>query len=91
MVQALKNWRHYLPPKEFVVYTDNHSLSFLNNQEKLSHRHMKWVEQLQSYTFAIKHKKGQANKVADVLRNRIMMIQEVKLQSMGIDSLRGMH
>lgn len=48
MVQALKKWRHYLLPKEFVVFTDNHALSFLNSQEKLSHRHMKWVEDLQA-------------------------------------------
>lgn len=46
MVQALKKWRHYLLSKEFVVYTDNHALSFLKSQEKLIHRHMKWVEQL---------------------------------------------
>ena len=30
MVQALKIWRHYLLPKEFIVYTNNHALSFLN-------------------------------------------------------------
>ena len=46
MVQALKKWRHYLIPKEFVVYTDNHALSFLNSQEKISVKHLKWVEKL---------------------------------------------
>jgi ribonuclease HI len=44
LVQALKKWRYYLFPKEFVVFTDNQALSFLNNQEKLSHKHTKWVE-----------------------------------------------
>jgi len=26
VVQALKKWRHYLLPKEFVLYSDNHVL-----------------------------------------------------------------
>ena len=26
IVQALKHWRHYLMPKEFVLYSDNHDL-----------------------------------------------------------------
>ena len=46
MVQALKKWRHYLIPKDFLVYTDNHALSFLNSQKKLSVSNLKWVEQL---------------------------------------------
>ena len=41
MDQSLRKWRHYLLPKEFVVYTNNHALSFLNRQEKLNHRHVK--------------------------------------------------
>ena len=41
LVQTLKRWRHYLLPKEFVVYTDNQALSFLNSQDKLSHTNMK--------------------------------------------------
>lgn len=39
MVQSLKKWRHYLLPKEFIVYTDNHALSFLHNQDKLNQKH----------------------------------------------------
>ena len=26
IVQAVKHWRHYLMPKEFVLYSDNHAL-----------------------------------------------------------------
>jgi hypothetical protein len=26
VIQALKKWRHYLVPKEFVLYSDNHAL-----------------------------------------------------------------
>jgi hypothetical protein len=29
IVQALKKWRHYLIPKEFVLYSDNHALQFV--------------------------------------------------------------
>ena len=56
LVQALKKWRHYLMPKEFVLYTDNHALKFISNQTKLNQRHVKWVEFLQNFTFVIKHK-----------------------------------
>ena len=29
VIQALKKWRHYLVPKEFVLYNDNHALQFV--------------------------------------------------------------
>jgi hypothetical protein len=29
IIQALKKWRHYLVPKEFVLYSDNHALQFV--------------------------------------------------------------
>ena len=77
MVQSLRKWRHYLLPKEFFVYTDSYALSFLNRQEKLNHRHMKWIEFLQPYTFTIKNKKGESNKVVDALSRRNLTIQEV--------------
>ena len=44
VVQALKKWRHYLMPKEFILYSDNHALQFINIQPKLNQRHAKWVE-----------------------------------------------
>ena len=36
IIQALKKWRHYLIPKEFVLYSDNHALQFMSQQEKLN-------------------------------------------------------
>jgi hypothetical protein len=44
IIQTLKKWRHYLIPKEFVLYSDNHALQFVTRKEKLNQRHVKWVE-----------------------------------------------
>ena len=29
IVQSLKKWRHYLFPKEFIMYSDNHALQYI--------------------------------------------------------------
>jgi hypothetical protein len=55
VIQALKKWRHYLVPKEFVLYSDNHALQFITKQEKLNQKHAKWVEYMQNFTFVINH------------------------------------
>jgi hypothetical protein len=44
IIQALKKWRHYLIPREFVLYSDNHALQYVTQQEKLNQRQAKWVE-----------------------------------------------
>jgi hypothetical protein len=40
VIQALKKWRQYLVPKEFVLYNDNHALQFVTRQEKLNQNHV---------------------------------------------------
>jgi hypothetical protein len=67
IVQALRHWRHYLVPKEFVLFTDHIALRYVNTQKKLDNRHAKWVFFLQGYTFVLKHKSGRHNQVADAL------------------------
>jgi hypothetical protein len=41
VIQALKKWKHYLVPKEFVFNSDNYDLQFVTQQEKLNQKHVK--------------------------------------------------
>jgi hypothetical protein len=70
IIQALKKWRHYLVPQEYVLYRDNQALQFITRQEKLNQRHVKWVEFMQNFTFDIEHIAGNVKKVVDALSRR---------------------
>jgi ribonuclease HI len=74
IIQALKKWRHYLVPKEFVLYSDNQALQFITQQEKLNQIHAKWKDFMQNYTFFIKHISHNANKVVDALSRRCLIL-----------------
>jgi len=91
VVQALKHWRHYLLGNEFVLFSDNSALQYVTQQHKLNHKHAKWVEYLQSFTFVLKHISGQANKVADALSRRVLLLQESSIQVMGFEHLKDLY
>jgi hypothetical protein len=91
IIQALKKWRHYLIPREFVLYSDNHALQFVTQQEKLNQKHVKWVEYMQNFTFLIKHISGTANKVVDALSRKCLLLQEFRVKTLGFDDLRNMY
>jgi hypothetical protein len=91
VTQALKKWRLYLVPKEFVLYSDNHALQFVTQQEKLNQKHVKWVEFMQNFTFVIKHISGTANKVADALCRKCLLMQEFKVKTLGFDNFKEMY
>eukprot|EP00253_Pinus_taeda_P015626 PITA_15626 len=91
VVQALKHWRHYLLGNEFVLFSDNSALQYVMQQHKLNHKHTKWVEYLQSFTFMLKHISGQANKVADSLSRRALLLQESRIQVMGFEHLKDLY
>ena len=78
-------------PKEFVLYSDNHALQFINSQPKLNQKHAKWVEYLQNFTFDIKHTSGKSNKGVDDLSRVILILQEIKVSSLGFESLTNMY
>jgi hypothetical protein len=91
VIKALKKWRHYLIPKEFVLYYDNKALHFITRQDKLNQRHAKWVEFMQNFTFVIKHISKSANKVVDDLRRRCLILQEFQVETLGFEHLKEMY
>jgi ribonuclease HI len=91
VIQALKKWRHYLVPKEFVLYSDNHALQFMMQQGKLNQKHAKWVEFMQNFTFVTKHISGTANKVVDALSRKCFLMKEFKVKTLGFDNLKEMY
>ena len=70
IIQSLCHWRHYLLPKEFVLFSDHDALKNLHDQKKISDRHARWIEYMQDFVFVIRHKKGKDNAVADALSRR---------------------
>jgi hypothetical protein len=91
MIQALKKWGHYLIPKEFVLYSDNHALQFITRQEKLNQKHAKWVEFMHNFNFVIKHIAGTTNKVADSLSKRSLIVHEFQVKTLGFKHLNEMY
>ncbi|XP_057994977.1 uncharacterized protein LOC110659821 [Hevea brasiliensis] len=74
LVRALETWQHYLWPKEFVIHSDHESLKYIKSQHKLSRRHAKWVEFIESFPYVVKYKQGKENVVADALSRRYNLL-----------------
>lgn len=66
-VLAIKRFRPYVEMMKFTVITDHASLKWLMSLKDLSGRLARWSLQLQAYDFAIEHRKGTENIVADTL------------------------
>ncbi|XP_057997280.1 uncharacterized protein LOC131176296 [Hevea brasiliensis] len=70
LVRTLDTWQHYLWPKKFIIHSDHESLKYIKSQHKLSRRHAKWVEFIESFPYVVKYKQGKENVVADALSRR---------------------
>ena len=78
-------------PKEFVLFSENYALPYNMQQHKLNHKHAKWVEFLQSFTFVLKHISGQTNKVVVALSRRSLIMQESQVQVLGFYYLKDLY
>ena len=75
-------------PHEFVLYSNHETLIYLNSQKKLNPRYAKWVEYIQAYTFVLKHRARNENKVADALSRRSLILNTIKTEVLGFDQIK---
>jgi hypothetical protein len=69
---------------------DEWKTTFKTN-EKLNQKHAKSVEYMQNFTFVIKHISGTANKVADALSQKCLLLQEFIVKTLGFENLKDMY
>lgn len=85
MIRALEHWSHYLKVQPFVLYTDHESLKNIHGQHKLSPKHARWVEFLQTFNFSAKYKTGKTNVIADALSRRHNMLAVLDARILGFE------
>jgi hypothetical protein len=72
IVEALKEWRHYLLGQEVHLYTDHDSLRYL--QAGSGHptpRQIRWLSYTAEFNLKVSHIKGEKIVVADALSRRV--------------------
>ncbi|KAF0710524.1 hypothetical protein As57867_005504, partial [Aphanomyces stellatus] len=64
---ALGKWRHYLHGNRFDVYTDNSCCKWFMTTPVLTPKLTRWLEFFSCFDFALHHRPGKLNVVADAL------------------------
>jgi hypothetical protein len=70
ILMAVDHWRPYLLHDEFIIYTDQHSLSHLTEQKLNTSWQQKVFTKLLGLQYKILYKKGIENGAADALSRR---------------------
>ncbi|GKU88729.1 hypothetical protein SLEP1_g2959 [Rubroshorea leprosula] len=63
----------------------------LKGQGKLSRRHAKWVEFLETFPYVIKYKQGKENIVADALSRRYTLISTLSAKLLGFEHIKELY
>ena len=63
-------FRDYLIGSEFVVYTDNNPLKYLQTTVKLGAQEMRWQGELASFNYSVEYRSGKSNDNADALSRK---------------------
>lgn len=65
LIMVVEKWRPYLQRQEFIIRTDQKSLSFLNEQNLHSEMQRKAMARLMGLQFKVVYKRGKENHVVD--------------------------
>jgi hypothetical protein len=71
IVEIVKKYSYYLSHQQFLCLSDHRSLTYLNTQQHLSKRQLRWIQTIQEHPFIIKYIPGKWNQVADMLSRNI--------------------
>jgi hypothetical protein len=91
LLRTLEVWQHYLWPKEFVIHSDHESLKHLKGQGKLSRRHAKWVEFIETFLYMIKYKQGKENIMADALSRKYVLLSTLDTRFLGFEHIKELY
>jgi hypothetical protein len=82
IVQACRQWKHYIMGKETIIHIDHKPLQFIQTQGKLENdRHQKWSTYLQQFHLNIKYKTQSTNRVIDCFSRPPMVIDRFSKMS----------
>lgn len=70
ILMAVQHWRSYLQHQEFLFFTDQRSLSQLNEQRLHTHWQQKMFTKLLGLQYRVVYKQGSDNRVADALSRK---------------------
>jgi hypothetical protein len=84
IVQACRQWKHYILGKETIIHIDHKPLEFIKTQGKLQNdRHKKWSTYLHQFHLNIKYKTRITNHVVDCLSRPLVVALTTMLHSCG--------
>ena len=67
LMYCCRKWEHLLRYRKFIVNTDSQALKYLRNLKCPTGIWFRWLEELSSYDFEVRHRPGKENVNADAL------------------------
>lgn len=77
--------------KKFTLNSNHQALKYLNNSSKSNRMHGHWIAYIQKFTFSLRHKSGQLNKVANALSRRVLLLTTIRSEIIGFDYLKDLY